>query len=106
MSFGLEVFDANGKPIMSVGPKYLNIIGEFYAPAGSRAGNTRVEHNFTIPNTIPQGEKVFIIGSAVARPTFYEVIGAQVRVVPTSTYNRNARVTNYRAVKLYYGYYA
>ena len=106
MSFGLEVMDSEGKEIFAVGRKYFVTVGEIYIPNGSVSGATTITHTRQLPNTLPEGEKVFVIGSAIAQPDFYRVGGLTVTINPPQSYAWQTGRTSYRAVKLFYGYYA
>lgn len=105
MSFGMEVVDSEGKEIFSVGRKYFVTVGEIYIPNGI-GGSSQVTHTRQLPNTLPEGEKVFVIGSVIAQPYYYGVNGLTVTIIPPQTYSQQTQRITYRAVKLFYGYYA
>lgn len=106
MSFGLEVVDSEGGEVFAVGRKYFVIVGEIYIPNGSVSGAVHVAHTRQLPNTLPAGEKVFVIGSVIAQPYHYRVDGLTVTINPPQSYAWQTQRTSYRAVKLFYGYYA
>lgn len=106
MSFGLEIWDSEGKEVFAVGRKYFVIVGEIYIANGSVSGSQTITHTRQLPNTLPAGEKVFVIGSAIAQPYFYSVDGLTLRIDPPQSYAWQTGRTSYRAVKLFYGYYA
>ena len=106
MSFGLEVMDSEGKEIFAVGSKYFVTVGEIYIANGSASGNVTITHTRQLPNTLPEGEKIFVIGSAIAQPYFYSVNGLTLKINPPRSYAWQTERTTYKAVKLFYGYYA
>ena len=106
MSFGLEVMDSEGREVFAVGRKYFVIVGEIYIASGSVSGGSTITHTRQIPNVLPEGEKVFVIGSAIAQPAFYRVNGLTLTINPPQSYAWQTGRTSYKAVKLFYGYYA
>lgn len=68
MSFGMEVFDADGSSIFSIGYKYMYPMGEVHVPENrwlvsdpSSADWSPAEGVF-IPNS-PQGERVWVLAT-------------------------------------------
>ena len=108
MSFGLEVFNAEGGPVFSAGRAYVQMVDEIVIPEGSSYSADYVISSFTLPPSIPTTEHPFISCSIEFAPVRYEVSGRRVTVYHPHrfVYHGTSRYYTRRQVKLYLGFYA
>ncbi len=107
-SFGLEVYDAEGKTVFSAGRFYVQMVGEIILPAGGSYSNQSVISSFTLPPEVPSTEHPFISCSTEYAPDRYLVVGRNVQVYHPHkfVYHGTSRYYTRRQVKLYLGFYA
>lgn len=101
MSFGLEVFDENRDSIISVGSKYLKIVGHYYI-GQEQTRNLRTY--FELPSSVPTDEIAFITVDLDNPPLYYTLSGRTVSLYHRSSGQGNSTIRLPAAI--YYGYYA
>lgn len=104
MSYGIEIYNANGDEVFSAGVKYLIILGSVTIPQKTTSGATTTPYTFQIPGDVPPGEKSFLTVSALEPPVRFEVTGTTVSVFQSVT--RNGSSYTWHKAVIYYGYYA
>lgn len=101
MSFGLRVWDEDGDSIISVGSKYLKIVGYHYV---GQAQTRNLVTYFNLPESVPLDETEFITVDIDNSPMYYTLSGRRVSIYHRSSGQGNNTIRLPAAI--YYGYYA